>query len=397
MASTYTSWGQRRALGRRYATDPAYLLELERLNQEYSLIPSREARALQARGMDIQQGQFAQNLAYNREQAELSRMDAEEARKQQATAGMIGTAGNLATTAGILRAASLTKGEPFFGNLFGAKEAATGIGSTAPSTVTAGAATVTPAAVDAAASGLGAAGAGAGAVEGMAAGEIAAMNAGIPTTATGGTGATAGMGTAGAGMSAYLGPAAAGYAAPKLLDAVYEEGTRKLGQNLLFGGGGETEQKMVGGGASGAAAGALAGAALTAWSGPGAIVGGIIGGVVGIASGKGCIIVTACTSADSEEVGIAREYRDRFLDAETLRGYYMIAERVVPAVERSKAMKRIVKRVLVDNLIAYGRHVLRNGPSPGVVSEVVTRAFLGLCRACGKRRTAFVRCNGEVV
>lgn len=396
MASTYTSWGQRRALGRRYATDPAYLLELERLNQEYSLIPSREARALQARGMDIQQGQFAQNLAYNREQAELNRMDAEEARKQQATAGMIGTAGNLATTAGILRAATMTKGEPFFGNLFGAKEAATGIGSTAPSTVTAGAATVTPAAVDAAASGLGAAGAGAGAgaVEGMAAGEIAAMNAGIPTTATGGTGATAGMGMAGAGMSAYLGPAAAAYAAPKLLDAVYKEGTRKLGQNLLFGGGGETEQKMVGGAAAGAATGAAIGSIVP---GVGTVIGGIIGGVIGLASGKGCIIVTACTSADSEEVDIAREYRDRFLDAETLRGYYMIAERVVPAVERSKAMKRIVKRFLVDNLIAYGRHVLRNGPSPGVVSEVVTRAFLGLCRACGKRRTAFVRCNGEVV
>jgi len=392
MASTYTSWGQRRALGRRYATDPAYLLELERLNQEYSLIPSREARALQARGMDIQQGQFAQNLAYNREQAELNRMDAEEARKQQATAGMIGTAVNLATTAGILRAATMTKGEPFFGNLFGAKEAATGIGSTAPSTVTAGATTVTPAAVDAAASGLGAAGAGAGAVEGMAAGEIAAMNAGIPTAATGGTGATAGWGAAGAGMSAYLGPAAAGYAAPKLLDAVYKEGTRKLGQNLLFGGGGEREQKMVGGAAAGAATGAAIGSIVP---GVGTVIGGVIGGVVG-AIGGSCIIVTACTSPDSEEVDITREYRDKFLSPEQLRGYYMIAEKIVPAICKWRIVKRIAKRLLVDNLIAYGRHVLRNGPVPSWTAKLVTRGFLWLCKKIGQRRESFTRCNGEV-
>lgn len=51
----YTSFGTRKALGRRYGVDPALQLEAERLQQEYNLAPGREARGMQA-------SQFAQNL-----------------------------------------------------------------------------------------------------------------------------------------------------------------------------------------------------------------------------------------------------------------------------------------------------------------------------------------------
>jgi len=43
-----TSFGQRRALGKRYAIDPAILLEIERMQQQYALAPGREARGIQA-------------------------------------------------------------------------------------------------------------------------------------------------------------------------------------------------------------------------------------------------------------------------------------------------------------------------------------------------------------
>lgn len=55
MPVNYTSWGQRRALGRRYSIDPALEMERERLAQEYALIPGREQRALQKRQIENQE------------------------------------------------------------------------------------------------------------------------------------------------------------------------------------------------------------------------------------------------------------------------------------------------------------------------------------------------------
>jgi len=72
----------------------------------------------------------------------------------------------------------------------------------------------------------------------------------------------------------------------------------------------------------------------------------------------GCIIVTACTSPDSEEVNITRAYRDKFLDPVTLRGYYMIADKIVPLMKKWPWFKKLIKKVLVDNLIEYGRWAL---------------------------------------
>lgn len=107
-----TSWGTRRALGRRYSTDPALLMELERLEKEYGLIPGREARALQSsqfdKSMEQQQQQFASNMAQRQKEYD-------ETMSANRTAGMLGTGMNALTTAGILRAATMDKGEPFFG------------------------------------------------------------------------------------------------------------------------------------------------------------------------------------------------------------------------------------------------------------------------------------------
>lgn len=112
----------------------------------------------------------------------------------------------------------------------------------------------------------------------------------------------------------------------------------------------------------------------------------------------GCIIVTACTSADSEEVNIAREFRDKFLTPEQLRGYYMIAEKVVPWIHRFPWVKWVVKRFLVDNLIAYGRYALSSrAPYAGDTAVFVTTYFLRFCGAVGRKRTVFVRANGETV
>ena len=122
-----TSWGQRRALGKKYSIDPALLYELEKLERQYELAPGREALALNAEQFSKSQAlsaeQFSKNLEYNTEQANLNRAEREEANRQAGKSSMIGTAGNVLTTAATLRAMTKEKGEPFFGKWGGSKPA----------------------------------------------------------------------------------------------------------------------------------------------------------------------------------------------------------------------------------------------------------------------------------
>ena len=104
--------------------------------------------------------------------------------------------------------------------------------------------------------------------------------------------------------------------------------------------------------------------------------------------------MTACTDRNSPEVELTREYRDRFLTPEQLRGYYMIAETILPYVKKHKTF---VKRILVDNLIEYGRYALeKTSDKPSIKSRLITRTFLFLCKSIGRTRKQFIRANGEV-
>jgi hypothetical protein len=115
-----------------------------------------------------------------------------------------------------------------------------------------------------------------------------------------------------------------------------------------------------------------------------------------VAKKSGCIIVTACTSPDSPEVNLTREYRDKFMDADQLRGYYMIAEKVVPKIEKSPKLKYFVRRYLVDNLIEYGAFALGKAATSSPKAALIALGFLALCRIAGKTRKQYQRANGEV-
>lgn len=111
-----------------------------------------------------------------------------------------------------------------------------------------------------------------------------------------------------------------------------------------------------------------------------------------------CIIVTSCTSTDSPEVDITREYRDKFLNTEQLRGYYIIAEKIVPLINKYRFLKKFIKRILVDNLVEYGKYHLGKTPIfPSMDSILISRGFLKMCEYVGKKRERFTRINGEVV
>lgn len=228
--------------------------------------------------------------------------------------------------------------------------------------------------------------------------DIAASSAAADTAIAGegAWGMAGGTGAAPAGV--YAGPAVAGYAAPKIIDAIHGDSMENLGHNATLGLiSNEKTAKTVGGGLAGAGAGALTGAAMTSWSGPGAIVGAAIGAIAGALGSSDCIIVTACTHANSEEVNVTREYREKFLTPVDLRGYYLIGEMVVPWIKRFPAVKWIVKRILVDSLISYGRYKLYGKKKPGILPTMITKGFLTLCRTIGSRRASYVRLNGEVI
>jgi hypothetical protein len=111
-----------------------------------------------------------------------------------------------------------------------------------------------------------------------------------------------------------------------------------------------------------------------------------------------CIIVTACCGRYSPEVDITRMFRDKFMSGEQLRGYYCIAEKIVPLMRKSKHFMSWIRNHLVKHFISYGKHVLersRTTQTP-IKAMVVSKAFLMLCKITGTVIKRYIRNNGEV-
>jgi hypothetical protein len=122
---------------------------------------------------------------------------------------------------------------------------------------------------------------------------------------------------------------------------------------------------------------------------------GMSGGDSGGGDGFGCIIVSAAHGRDSEEVNITREFRDKYMDKESLRGYYAIAERVVPKMETDPTIMDEVKHDLVDKLIDFGAYKLGKKDACAPESEKVSAEFLAVCKKMGEGLPVYTRINGE--
>jgi hypothetical protein len=230
---------------------------------------------------------------------------------------------------------------------------------------------------------------------GVGLGTDAGVGAGLGSSS--GVGAGLGAGTTTAGLGAAIMPGiGAGAAAPAVLNMIRPTATENIGRTVSFGAiEHEKTKRQVGGTAAGAAAGALAGAAATSWSGPGAIVGAIVGGLSGLAS-ESCIIVTACTDRNSYEVEITRQYRDKYLDHNQIKGYYCLAEKIVPTIVNHEKVRNLVKKHLVDRLVDYGETKLGLKDKCKLSSRIVSYAFLGLIKTVGFLIPKYTRLNGEV-
>ena len=399
------SWGQRKALrGIPYGTDPAYLLAQQQMQEEYNLLPERA------------------RLAEEKRQRDKAQEEADKARQAQGRGALVSAGGNVLA----MDALSGFKGMRTLGGYgvegynylagntsmpYQAGQAIADTGGTiATSTpgLTQGMTGTVPAATDVTTGLTGATGATGVGMNAMGdAGSLAGVTgeslAGTSITGPGATLDSASLigGGTETGMlstsGAYAAPLAMGYSAPGVVDAIHKDSMENLGHNMSLGlVRDEKTGKMIGSVATGAAAGASVGSVIP-------VIGSVIGGVVGAAGGLvksifddkgGCIIVTACTDRNSPEVELTREYRDRFLTPEQLRGYYMIAETILPFVNKHK---RLVKLILVDNLIEYGRYALdKTSDRPSIASRIITRTFVCLCKLVGRTRKQFIRANGEV-
>ena len=250
------SFGQRRALGKRYAIDPAYLLEAQRLDQEIAQQPTYAALAERQREFDI---------------AQKNQKDAQE---EAGKGEMVSSLSSVATLPMLMYGGKAAKA------IFGGTTATT---ATTPAIT--GAAPGVSASAPALTSGAGSVMTGSTPVFTSTAsttGSALAADASLTAGAEGA--ASAGAGAASGASAAALGPAAAGVGGG-LLGA-------KLGQSIgnKLGIGGVKEQSAVGGAVGGAAAGGVAagiaaGMGYGSVGGPvGALIGGVIGGVVGLVS-----------------------------------------------------------------------------------------------------------------
>ena len=124
-------------------------------------------------------------------------------------------------------------------------------------------------------------------------------------------------------------------------------------------------------------------AAGTALGGP---LGAVGGAIIAFAASRGCIIISACTNPDSYEVDLARNFRDRFMGPETLTGYYALAAILAPMIDKYKAVRWFVYRMLVKRLVDYGEWVFgHKSKTARPLSKIISKTFLELCGKIGRR------------
>ncbi len=163
--------------------------------------------------------------------------------------------------------------------------------------------------------------------------------------------------------------------------------------------------KVAGGALAGAGAGATYGATIGsvvpfAGTLAGALLGGAIGGISGAisASTKKCIIISAAYGVDTDEVNIAREYRDKHFTKEILRGYYVYSQPIVELMEKYPEVKEYYKINLAEPLIRYAKFKLGytlEHPSP--MDCAIARNYTNIWHDIGTVVKRFIRSTGEVV
>lgn len=111
--------------------------------------------------------------------------------------------------------------------------------------------------------------------------------------------------------------------------------------------------------------------------------------------GMCCFIMLESRYGDGTMDEVVRRYRDEKLTAKNKRGYYKLAEVLVPLMRKSKLVKALVKVTMADPLVSYGKWYY-TGKGLGFVFKPVEKFWLGLFNYLGDEHV-FIRENGEYV
>jgi hypothetical protein len=92
---------------------------------------------------------------------------------------------------------------------------------------------------------------------------------------------------------------------------------------------------------------------------------------------------------------VVRQYRDDHMTERNRRGYYWLAERLVPAMRKHEIVFRAVKYIMVDPMVKYGKWFY-GLDRKGWIFAPVKSFWLGVFNILGKR-PPYRRHSGEVV
>lgn len=109
-------------------------------------------------------------------------------------------------------------------------------------------------------------------------------------------------------------------------------------------------------------------------------------------TGGGCCFIFLAAEGHLDPV--VRRYRDEHLTERNRRGYYRLADVLVPRMERSRLWKRAVQCLMVWPMTSYGRWVYGTG-RVGMVFAPLAKAWLRVFDCLGFG--AYRRSNGEVI
>jgi hypothetical protein len=91
---------------------------------------------------------------------------------------------------------------------------------------------------------------------------------------------------------------------------------------------------------------------------------------------------------------IVRRYRDEHMNDTNRRGYYRIADRIVPWMRKSKTVKWIVRILMTGPMVSYGKYFYGQG-RVGVYFKPIAKGWLKVFELLGKK--PYIRSNGEVI
>jgi len=112
-------------------------------------------------------------------------------------------------------------------------------------------------------------------------------------------------------------------------------------------------------------------------------------------SAKGGCCFIFLEAYDGHLPWVVRAYRDQHMTDQNRRGYYRLADKLVPLMRKSKVIKHLVRFLMTRPMTFYGRYFYKLNPW-GVLGAPITAFWLLVFNWLG-RKAPYIRSNGEVV